>query len=139
MNSYTLCINEESLSSEAKLLINKIKKRYENIQVRQFLNWCILKNIDVRISGEIIINHVNCIIANEMHFRNTIQELLSKLTMLLQKKRFNNSDQHKAYDIIIDIVYVLEREKSIDIDKEKKWKVKEIIKIFTKWIKIKLI
>lgn len=137
MNSCTLCLNEEKLSNEAELLVNKIRKRYKNIPLRQYLNWCILKNIDGRISGEIIINHVNCIIANEINFRNTIQELLSKLTILLQKNILTNNDQHKVYDIISDIVFVLEREKSID--KEKKWKVKEIIKIFTKWIKIKLI
>lgn len=137
MNSCTLCLNEEKLSNEAELLVNKIRKRYKNIPLRQYLNWCILKNIDARISGEIIINHVNCIIANEMNFRNTIQELLSKLTILLQKNILTNNDQHKVYDIISDIIFVLEREKSID--KEKKWKVKEIIKIFTKWIKIKLI
>lgn len=137
MNSCTLCLNEEKLSNEAELLVNKIRKRYKNIPLRQYLKWCILKNIDGRISGEIIINHVNSIIANEMNFRNTIQELLSKLTILLQKNRLTNNDQHKVYDIISDIVFVLEREKSID--KEKKWKVKEIIKIFTKWIKIKLI
>lgn len=85
MNSCTLCLNEEKLSNEAELLVNKIRKRYKNIPLRQYLNWCILKNIDARISGEIIINHVNSIIANEMNFRNTIQELLSKLTILLKK------------------------------------------------------
>jgi len=137
MNNFSLNIKEEELSQSAIMLLQRFVKRYKNINLNKYLTWCILRNIDARISSEIIIKCIE-VDSKNIHFEKLINELKEKLLNIIIKKGFTYKDQHNAYDIMSDIIIVLEKRDQLNLDCAQKDSILQIMKSFILWVNNKI-
>jgi len=138
MNNFSLNIKEEELSQSASMLLQRFVKRYKNINLNKYLTWCILRNIDARISSEIIIKCIEVNNNKNIQYEKIINELKEKLLNIIIKKSFTYKDQHNAYDIMSDIIIVLEKRDQLILDYSQKDSVIRIIKCFILWVNNKI-
>lgn len=131
-------VQEEYLSQEALNVVKKIKNRYKEVRLRQYINWCIIKNIDIKISSEIIINYLNILKNKEILFKSLIDELAYNLETIVNKNNITYKDQNKAYGIMNDIVFILEESYNNNQTGKNNMSFKYMFKKIMDWIKDKL-
>lgn len=135
MNNFSFKIKEEELSQSASVVLQKFNKRYRIINLNKYLTWCITRNVDPRISSEVILKYLEINDTKNLKYYEIIDELKEKLIEVLIKKRLSNKDQHNAYDIMTDIVIILEKRDKLN--KDQSYNMLKLIKAFILWIKNK--
>lgn len=108
MENILIKFDEKNLSKEAVNLLRRIQRRYGNFKLRTYVNWCIIKGIDVKISSEIIIQYINIIHNENRATFNITNELLNHLKSIINKKYINKREENKAYEIMSDIAFIIE-------------------------------
>ncbi|EQB89218.1 hypothetical protein J2Z44_003938 [Clostridium punense] len=136
MRDRLLNMDEKYLSQEAINLLGRIKKKYSEIKLSQYVNWCIIKAIDVRVSSEIIIKHLNTIEKADGYSNTITTELLNNLKNITNKRSITRREENKAYEIMSDIAFIIEssytsKQRNITIRKG----LKNILFNMLRWIK----
>ncbi|WP_291573982.1 hypothetical protein [Clostridium sp. UBA4548] len=108
MENILVKFDEKKLSKEAVNLLRRIQRRYGNFKLHKYVNWCIIKGIDVKISSEIIIQYINIIHNENRATCNITDELLNHLKSIINKKYINKREENKAYEIMSDIAFIIE-------------------------------
>lgn len=131
-----LNIDERYLSQDAINLLVRIRKKNSEIKLSQYVNWCIIKGIDVRVASEIIIKHLNLTHTEECFPNNIINELVSNLKNITDKRNITRREENKAYEIMSDIAFIIEssytsNQRNIKIRKG----LKNILSNIIRWIK----
>jgi len=108
MRDRLLNMDEKYLSQEAINLLGRIKKKYSEIKLSQYVNWCIIKAIDVRVSSEIIIKYLNSIEKADGYSNTITTELLNNLKNIINKRSITRREENKAYEIMSDIAFIIE-------------------------------
>lgn len=131
-----LNIDERYLSQDAINLLVRIRKKNSEIKLSQYVNWCIIKGIDVRVASEIIIKHLNSTHTEECFPNNIINELVSNLKNITDKRNITRREENKAYEIMSDIAFIIEssytsNQRNIKIRKG----LKNILSNIIRWIK----
>lgn len=136
MNNFSFKIKEEELSQSASVVLQKFNKRYRIIDLNKYLTWCITRNVDPRISSELILKYLETNDSKNLKYYEIIDELKEKLIEILTKKRLSSKDQHNAYDIMSDIVIILEKRDILNNDQ--RYNIFKVIKEFMLWLKNKV-
>lgn len=136
MRDRLLNMDEKYLSQEAINLLGRIKKKYSEIKLSQYVNWCIIRAIDVRVSSEIIIKHLNTIEKADGYSNTITTELLNNLKNITNKRSITRREENKAYEIMSDIAFIIEssytsKQRNITISKG----LKNILFNMLRWIK----
>lgn len=131
-----LNIDERYLSQDAINLLVRIRKKNSEIKLSQYVNWCIIKGIDIRVASEIIIKHLNSTHTEECFPNNIINELVSNLKNITDKRNITRREENKAYEIMSDIAFIIEssytsNQRNIKIRKG----LKNILSNIIRWIK----
>ncbi|MPN48041.1 hypothetical protein SDC9_195645 [bioreactor metagenome] len=134
MENILVKFDEKNLSKEAVNLLRRIQRRYGNFKLRKYVNWCIIKGIDVKISSEIIIQYINIIHNENLATCNITNELLNHLKSIINKKYINQREENKAYEIMSDIAFIIENSYTNNQD-NMKLEIEGFFFNFFKWIK----
>lgn len=131
-----LNIDERYLSQDAINLLVRFRKKNSEIKLSQYVNWCIIKGIDVRVASEIIIKHLNSTHTEECFPNSIINELVSNLKNITDKRNITRREENKAYEIMSDIAFIIEssytsNQRNIKIRKG----LKNILSNIIRWIK----
>jgi hypothetical protein len=138
MEKLFLNVQEECLSQEAINILKKVRKRYKKIELHQYINWCIIKNIDIKISSEILIQYLNLIRNNKSNLNSVIDEFSHNLQCLANKKTITSRDQNKAYEIMNDIVFILHKGYTRGGEINERIDIKYILRKLMNWVRKKI-
>ncbi|MBD8048847.1 hypothetical protein, partial [Clostridium faecium] len=111
---YKALLKDENLVKQYEYIAQKFDFNKRKFLINYFVYWCILKNIDARVCGTIILNYLVTLSSINIDEINILKELCSSVKNTIEKDKLLACEEENTYNEMSDIAFIVERKLKLD-------------------------